>query len=737
MKALKILLTLIIVVILLLVVTVIALPQLVDPNDYKEEITATVKSRTGLDLIITEDFSLSVFPWLGIKTGSLTLAQPKAVAASGDFISVAAANINVKLKPLLQRELEIDTILLKSPKIEIMVNRAGLSSVDAVLNKFQSEETTTATPSQNQSKNKDTNEAAAIAALTIAGIDITDGHILYNDKKTGTIYEAKQLNIVSGNLLSGQPTPLTLEGQLSGNAFAPTTITLDSQVTLNQKNQRVNLDDIAASIKQQHQPELAFSIPKAYIDIAKTNATISAFSARSQGITLSGDMKVKEWDKTLTVVSHLTTNTFNARALLAQLGIDYTPTNASALTKVKGSVKVTASPKGVSLQKLKLTLDESALTGHIAIINMAQPQYRFDLALDNIVIDSYLPKTTVTADASAQTSTSATANLLAPLALFNNILAKGDFRANSVQANNLKVSDIDINVVSDKRLTTIKPMLNLYQGNLNGTINLSKSKSPMLTTNISLNNIALEPLLTDAGITDQFSGIGNLNTNITVTEKNGKTSPQGTVKLLAKDGAIKGIDIKKVLDEAQTVIDQIRGKSSSSSSSSDDETRFAEMSATLLVNNDVISNNDLAISAPLFRISGKGSINTTQQTLDYLTSIVAVNTNSGQGGKSLDKLKGITIPVRFTGPLTAPSYKLDASALLKANSQTALEKEKDKLKDKLLKKLGISSDSNTQSTASQATTTEQPAEETTQKDQQSLEEKLKDDLKRKLFKKLF
>jgi AsmA protein len=66
--------------------------------------------------------------------------------------------------------------------------------------------------------------------------------------------------------------------------------------------------------------------------------------------------------------------------------------------------------------------------------------------------------------------------------------------------------------------------------------------------------------------------------------------------------------------------------------------------------------------------------------LDYLTSIVIVNTNSGQGGENLNDLKGFTIPVRFTGPLASPKYAVDTKALLKANAGKQLDKKKRELK---------------------------------------------------------
>jgi Uncharacterized protein involved in outer membrane biogenesis len=52
--------------VLMIVVAAIALPMVIDPNDYREEIQAAVKDKTGRDLAINGDLSLSVFPWIGV-----------------------------------------------------------------------------------------------------------------------------------------------------------------------------------------------------------------------------------------------------------------------------------------------------------------------------------------------------------------------------------------------------------------------------------------------------------------------------------------------------------------------------------------------------------------------------------------------------------------------------------------------------------------------------------------------
>jgi len=85
---------------------VIILPNIVDPNDYREELSAIVKDKTGRDLSLDGDLEISVFPWLGVKTQGLSLSQPEGI--EGDMLSVATAQLRVKFAPLLSKKVEVD-----------------------------------------------------------------------------------------------------------------------------------------------------------------------------------------------------------------------------------------------------------------------------------------------------------------------------------------------------------------------------------------------------------------------------------------------------------------------------------------------------------------------------------------------------------------------------------------------------------------------------------------------------
>lgn len=763
MKILKIGSYIIGLLILLLIAAIIVLPQMVDPSDYRDQITQTVRDQTGLNLTIDGDLSLSVFPWLGIKTGRVALSQPEDIAKSGDFVNVSEASIKVKLKPLFSRKIEVDTVLLDQPKIHLIVNPQGVSSIDSIMAKVSGGEKTA--PAEQSSSSS--NNAKAIAALTVAGININNGTLTYDDQQMKTRYDLTGLTITSGNLLSNNAAPVNIKGKVTGNAIDPVDFALDASAQLNTEALEVTLNDVVASVTQgkaelntrietlnhRHQTasnsirnlnffgtaegiQFSLDIPEVNTDLNKTMITIPSLNLEALGIKLTGNnIMAKQSGEAMTVRGKLQSNTFNAKSIIDQLNIDYAPANPSALSKVSFSSMFNASPNGVSLQDTAINLDNSRLTGDVSIINFAEPAYRFDLNLNQIVVDDYIPPQTETAandNAANEEPITATKALVAPIAALKEINANGVFRAQSIIANKLKLESTEVTVASNNKTLTITPKVELYKGKLDGKITLQKTATPTLSVVKKISGVELGPLLTDAEITDQFSGTGNIDANITVVESAQPTS-KGTIKVLAKNGAIKGIDLKKILDQVQGAIDKTRGKAiDESSADQQDQTRFAEMSATLLLNNDIVSNNDLSIKAPAFRVGGDGQVNTQEQTINYTALVSVVNTNSGQGGDGLEKLRGITIPVKISGPLSQPKYWPDMGAVFKAYTDGLLKEQKSKLKTKALDKLGISSTN----ANGEAKTTEEAKQEAKEKLEEKAKEKLEEKIKDK-FKGLF
>jgi AsmA protein len=235
---------------------------------------------------------------------------------------------------------------------------------------------------------------------------------------------------------------------------------------------------------------------------------------------------------------------------------------------------------------------------------------------------------------------------------------------------------------------TVSPLsANLYGGSMNGTAAVNAaSAAPQFALKQNLSGVSVGPLLKDLADKDMLDGKGTVNVDVHTqgtTVGALKRGLNGGASVNLRDGSIKGIDIAATVRDARAVMGTLKGQKTQAADNSK-KTEFSELSGTFAITNGVARNNDLSLKSPLLRISGAGDINIGADTVDYLVKASVVGTLTGQDGRSLNDLKGVTVPVRASGPLAAPSFALDFNALL---TDTIKQKAEDLVKDKIQESL--------------------------------------------------
>jgi AsmA protein len=692
---------------LLLAVAAVIIPRVIDPNDFRDDIALLVKGQTGRELTLHGDLQVSVFPWLGIKTMGLSLAQPSRI--DGNMLEVEAAQLRVKFMPLLSRRVEVDTIVLESPIVRLVTLKDGYDS-------FSELGAETDGAATGQASTADIDGATAAVVLVIQGLEMSNGQIVIDDRETDSLTELSGLNITTGNLLGEELASIAASGTLKGSSgAADTAFDLSGQGKIDTKTlglairnlkSEVVLGDQVAQLSlesfdfQQTQKVLIQGLQAEMIGIVQSTegikVTAQAIEANldTQSINvpkvsvsfdeldgLISDLKLRDFADNLNVSGHVSVPAFDASSLVRQFDAELAPADPEALRSVAADFLFSADVSGAELPKLSLIIDDSSLTGSAKVNNFAAPRFNFDLSLDQIDLDRYLAEPSESHQPAEGDKGSQA--LLMPMALFKDINANGRFRAVQVVSGGIKLDNVDVQVESSSGQVKITPRADLYRGSLGGDIAYAQvGERAELKVKNTIDLVALGEFLDAADVTDQLSGIGSLVLDLVIAEQDGVQSNSGTIRLLAKNGAIQGVDIKKIVDQGYARYRQLKGKDavpSDGESAASEETRFAELLGTFHLNNSVLSNNDFSLKAPLFRVGGAGTIDLERETIDYSIQFSVVSSTNGQGGEAFDKLKGITIPIRLRGPLTAPNYSLDMSALYKGLVQNELDSKKAQL----------------------------------------------------------
>lgn len=210
---------------------------------------------------------------------------------------------------------------------------------------------------------------------------------------------------------------------------------------------------------------------------------------------------------------------------------------------------------------------------------------------------------------------------------------------------------------------------------------LADARANRIAVKAVASGVNVNALLKDVAAKDILEGSGRVNVDVDTTGRSvGELRSQlrGTAALNVRDGAIKGINLAKSLRQAKAAL-SLRSDATEKARQTE-KTDFSELSASFQIADGVARSNDLDMKSPFIRLGGDGAIDIGKGRIDYTARATVTSSAAGQGGAELAALKGLTVPVRLTGPFEAVAWNIQWSAVAAGALQNKLE---DKLKGKL------------------------------------------------------
>lgn len=365
---------------------------------------------------------------------------------------------------------------------------------------------------------------------------------------------------------------------------------------------------------------------------------------------------------------------------------------------LSGKLAVDLAKSNASLG-LDTRLDESKIGLQLAVERFSPLFFNFDLKVDQLNVDRYLPpKASASAGQATPTGGEAPvakgrADDAIDLSALNDLNFRGRVAIGQLQAQGLKVSALDARIAAANGRLDISPMTaKLYGGSLDGVLGVN-ARGNVFTVRQTLAGIDIRALMKDAIDKEPLEGRGSLSLDVSTRGANVdalKRALAGQAALELRDGAVRGVNVGKMLRDAKAVLKS--GQAGSTTASTTEKTDFSELTASFRIAGGVARNDDLAMKSPLLRLGGAGDIDIGNSRIDYLAKVSVVDTAQGQEGKDLAELRGITIPIRLRGPFDKLSYSLEVGDLLKDAAKAKVEEKKQELKqkanEKLQKKLG-------------------------------------------------
>jgi len=451
----------------------------------------------------------------------------------------------------------------------------------------------------------------------------------------------------------------------------------------------------------------AFRLPAVALDVAikegKLDATAKLagsisgdidkllFQSPQLKLALAGRQGDTAIDGTLTtpLSANLKTRRIDLPSIVAAFALP-NPGGGSLKLNAAGNASVDLAKSSLSAA-LKGKLDESSFDAQFGMASFAPAAYTFDIDIDRINADRYLAKSAAPAAAPAKPAGQAAQGIdLSPLRALR---ARGTLKVGALTLHNIKAAKLRATLHAGDGKLEISPLAaNLYGGSASGSVSATASKAPRFALRQNLTGIDVGPLLKDAIDKQPIDGRGNVT--LDVTSAGGgfdqiKKSINGSARQELRDGAVHGVNVAQSIRKAKAQIGELRGQAAAEAGTGSvaEKTDFSELSGSFRITNGVARNDDLSLKSPLIRLGGAGDIDLGAERLDYLARVTVVSTLQGQGGPELQALKGLTIPVRLSGPFSAIGWRIDFAGLAREAAKEKIEEKKTEIKEKAREKL--------------------------------------------------
>ncbi len=711
-----------------------------DPNVYKPQIIQAVKDKQQRALKLDGDIQLTFFPNIGAKFEKISLSEYK---SNEEFATVESARVSLALLPLVFKQVVVNELALSGVKVQVVKFRDGSSNLDDLMTKperkpeaqleadskpavaFQfdiagvkientqlnyRDESTGA-----QYALKDINLKTGRIANGVPGKISLEMLVQANKPKldiatkiqaTFTFDLEKQACQIEGLDLQIKGTALDISNllvQASGSANANlATLEFETKKFRISANGVKGKDNFDATLDM---PAFSFTKDKVAADKLAINVSMdgamgkliavltlhdmngNAQSFKSSSLVLDVDLKQPEQALKLKMSTPLAGSIEAKQINLSNLVIAVNATgdtlpNKSVSSEMRGSVQIDAERESIHLN-LAGGLLQSQVEVKLAVKGFSEPAIRFNVDIDQLDADLYLP------NKSAATSVKDKAEP-APeqpfdLSALKKLNLDGSLNIGTLKVANVKSSKLRVDVKARNGQVNLSPLsANLYQGSINGSIAINATKAtPTFTLNQNLSGVQLGPLIKDALGFDIVEGTANVSLNLTtqgnmVSEL--KKGLSGTAALNMTEGAIKGINLSKLIQGAQNL-----GKGTATLKPvAGDKTEFTDLKASFKVNKGVARNDDLLLKSQSLRVIGRGDIDIGNGNINYATKATLAESVDAKSGS-------VTIPVEILGPFADLKFKVDYGAVvrdvIKQKVDAKIESKKEKLKQQLQEKL--------------------------------------------------
>lgn len=233
-------LRLVIAVVALFIVAAVALMIFFNSDQLKTTLTKQVNERTGAELVIEQDLSLSFFPWLAIETGDISLSQPPGFAQKDPALTIGAVSASIKLMPLFSGDIEVGAVTVSDATLNMTSGPQGKSNLQAFTEALQKAET--------KDTAKETSEAGGLD-LSLQKLELNNFTVNQFDANNKQSQSITLDQFIIEDFRPGEFRPVNASGKISTEVNKPVIKwALEGDLKVSSDFKQINVQKLDASV---------------------------------------------------------------------------------------------------------------------------------------------------------------------------------------------------------------------------------------------------------------------------------------------------------------------------------------------------------------------------------------------------------------------------------------------------------------------------------------------------------
>lgn|GEM_PF-3112823 len=596
--------------VILLVLAMIVLPRFMDAQRVRDRVAATVLEHTGRQLDVAGDARVSAFPWLGVSLNHVSLGGPPGLEEE-TFARADRLQLRAKLLPLLWGRMDLDRIVVHGLDLSFVRTEDG--RVNWKFTQPMTWEESAVPDALPLGELSEEPPFAALAPLTVGGIQIVDGSVRLTDLEKGRSFRLHHLHVESSQVFEQEPFDFSMSFHFeSHRPAAKGDVSLVTRGRVEQGGQRI------------------------------------AFHPLRLDLRANGEMFARELSDGR-LESNAVVDLVREKVSMEDLQVHFFDTRLGGRLELTGFSAMPAVRLDLAGEELDLDRLGKVLGHHEEHVD----------GVDGSQGEEVLR----TESSESVPSRSGSGGI--PWAGLLAVELDGDVRVDRVKLQGGDFEEVRVVVSGKDGILRLDPVqARLYDGQMESSLILDARGAELEVQGAKrLSRVQLGALLRDLAGRENVSGTGELSLDLGSRGNDLEallSSLRGNMAFMVRDGVLHGVNIPRLIQDAYALL---RGQGGLGGEMGEEHTEFSQMSGSYTVRQGIARSEDLVLLSPLVTLRGNMEADLPRSRMDARTRVRVTEAFRARDGSRVEDMVRLEIPLRISGPLDNLRYSLDVEAL--------------------------------------------------------------------------